>query len=72
MKEETIHYLIRFLKRNPSDEPRHAEALKELAEVQNRLLDNYRDVVLLKVEQPRMVHLMIEKAAGTGPKVAAK
>lgn len=72
MKEETIHYLVRFLKRTPSDDPRHAEALKELAEAQDKLLNNYRDVVLLKIEQPQMVHLMIEKAAGTGPRVSAK
>ncbi len=72
MKEETIHYLVRFLKKNPSDDVRHAEALKELAGVQNSLLDNYRDVVLLKVEQPVMVHLMMERAVGTGPRVAAK
>lgn len=70
MKEETIHYLVRFLKRNPSDDPRHAEAAKELVETQNKLLDNYRETVLFNIEQPRLVHLMIQKAAPA--RVAAK
>ena len=72
MKEETIHYLVRFLKRNPSEDPRHGEAMKELADVQNVLLDNYRETVLLSVEQPRMVHLMLQKALKEGQKAVSK
>ncbi len=72
MKEETIHYVLRFLKRNPSEDPKHQQAIKELSEIQNLLLDNYRDVTLFKIEQPKIVHLMVEKSVGTGPKAAAK
>ena len=64
MKEETIHYLLRLLKRNPSEDPRHEDALRDLAQVQDSLLNNYRDGGLFKIQQPQAVHLMIEKQVG--------
>ena len=69
-KEETVHYLVRFLKRNSSEDPRHAEAIKELSGLQDMLLDSYREMNFVNIEQPSLVQPRLVKSMKEGKAVA--
>lgn len=51
MKETTLHYLVQLLRRTPSKDIRHLEALRELQEISDRLLESHRLSMRVLIQQ---------------------